>query len=43
VLAVPFDARTTFSLSGGRFVRGASVPNYEFANNSFMFGVNWRF
>jgi hypothetical protein len=43
VLAVPFDARTTFSLSGGRFARGASVPNYEFANNSFMFGVNWRF
>jgi hypothetical protein len=43
VLAVPFDARTTFSLSAGRFVRGASVPNYEFTNNSFMFGVNWRF
>ena len=43
VLAVPFDARTTFSLSAGRFVRGASVPNYEFENNSFMFGVNWRF
>ncbi len=43
VLAVPFDARTTFSLSAGRFVRGSSVPNYEFANNSFMFGVNWRF
>lgn len=43
VLAVPFDERTTFSLSAGRFVRGATVPNYEFANNSFMFGVNWRF
>jgi hypothetical protein len=35
--------RTTFSLSAGRFVRGSSIPNYEFANNSFMFGVNWRF
>jgi hypothetical protein len=43
VLAVPFDERTTFSLSAGRFVRGASIPNYEFENNSFMFGVNWRF
>lgn len=43
LLAVPFDERTTFSLSGGRFVRAASVPNYAFVNNSFMFGVNWRF
>ena len=43
VLAVPFDERTTFSLSAGRFVRSATVPNYEFENNSFMFGVNWRF
>jgi hypothetical protein len=43
VLAVPFDERTTFSLSAGRFVRGATVPNYEFENTSFMFGVNWRF
>jgi tetratricopeptide (TPR) repeat protein len=43
LLAVPFDDRTTFSLSGGRFVRAASVPNYAFVNNSFMFGVNWRF
>jgi hypothetical protein len=43
VLAVPFDERTTFSLSAGRFVRAATVANYEFENNSFMFGVNWRF
>lgn len=43
VLTVPFDERTTFSLSGGRFVRAASVPNYAFENNSFMFGVSWRF
>jgi hypothetical protein len=43
VLTVPFDDRTTFSLSGGRFVRAATVPNYEFTNNSFMFGVSWRF
>ena len=43
VLAVPFDDRTTFSLSGGRFVRNATVPNYGFVNNSFMFGVSWRF
>ncbi|MPZ30017.1 MAG: tetratricopeptide repeat protein [Rhodospirillales bacterium] len=43
LLAIPFDDRTTFSLSGGRFVRGATVPNYEFTNNSFMFGVSWRF
>jgi hypothetical protein len=43
VLTVPFDDRTTFSLSGGRFARAATVPNYAFENNSFMFGVNWRF
>ena len=43
VLTVPFDDRTTFSLSGGRFVRAATVPNYAFDNNSFMFGVSWRF
>jgi hypothetical protein len=43
VLSVPFDERTTFSVSGGRFSRVSNLPNYEFVNNSFMFGVNWRF
>jgi tetratricopeptide (TPR) repeat protein len=43
LLAVPFDDRTTFSLSLARFNRGASLPNYEFTNNSVMFGVSWRF
>ena len=43
ILSVPFDERTTFSLSAGRFVRTASLPNYEFTNNSVMFGVSWRF
>ena len=43
VLAVPFDDRTTFSVSGGRFSRAANIVNYEFVNNSIMFGVNWRF
>jgi hypothetical protein len=43
VLSIPFDERTTFSLSGGRFTRAASVPNYAFENDSFMFGVSWRF
>ena len=43
VLTVPFDDRTTFSLTGGRFVRASTVPNYAFENNSFMFGVSWRF
>jgi tetratricopeptide (TPR) repeat protein len=43
VLTVPFDDRTTLSLSGGRFVRASTVPNYAFENNSFMFGVSWRF
>lgn len=43
VLSVPLDDRTTFSLSGGRFVRAATLPNYAFENNSFMFGVSWRF
>jgi len=43
VFSVPFDERTTFSLSGGRFNRVANFSNYAFTNNSFMFGVNWRF
>lgn len=43
VLSVPLDDRTTFSLSGGRFVRSATLPNYEFTNNNAMFGVSWRF
>jgi hypothetical protein len=43
VLTVPFDDRTTFSLSAARFVRGSTVPNYAFDNNSVMFGVSWRF
>jgi hypothetical protein len=43
VFSVPFDDRTTFSLSGGRFVRSATLPNYEFDNNNVMFGISWRF
>lgn len=43
LLAVPFDDRTTFSVSLGRFNRAASLPNYEFTNNSAMVGVSWRF
>lgn len=43
LLAIPFDDRTTFSVTGGRFTRGASLPNYQFINNSVMFGVSWRF
>jgi len=42
-LAIPFDERTTMTVSGGRFVRGANLPNYAFVNNSFMMGVSWRF
>jgi hypothetical protein len=42
-LAIPFDDRTTFSVTGARFVRNASIPNYVFANDSVMFGVGWRF
>jgi hypothetical protein len=42
-LAIPFDERTTVSLSGGRFARSASLPNYAFDNNNVMFGVSWRF
>jgi len=42
-LAIPFDERTTVSLSGGRFARSASLPNYAFTNNNVMFGVSWRF
>jgi hypothetical protein len=43
VVAIPFDDRTTFSLTGGRFVRNATISNYAFINNNFMFGVSWRF
>jgi hypothetical protein len=42
-LAVPFDERTTMTISGGRFVRSANIPNYDFVNNSFLMGVSWRF
>jgi hypothetical protein len=42
-LAVPFDERTTFTVSGGRFVRSAAIPNYAFENNNVMFGISWRF
>jgi hypothetical protein len=43
VLSVPLDDLTTFSLSGGRFVRSSSLPNYAFENDSVMFGVSRRF
>jgi hypothetical protein len=42
-LTVPFDERTTLTVSGGRFVRNANLPNYTFENNSFLMGVSWRF
>ena len=42
-LSIPFDARTTLTLSVGRFARQASLPNYAFDNNNLMFGVSWRF
>ena len=41
--AIPFDDRTTFSITGGRFVRQATLANYAFENNSVMFGIGWRF
>lgn len=40
---IPFDDRTTLTISGGRFNRGSSVPNYAFINNSFLIGIGWRF
>lgn len=43
VFSVPLDERTTFTLSGGRFVRTATLPNYAFDNNNVMFGIGWRF
>jgi len=43
VLSIPFDDRTTFSLTGGRYLRTATLPNYAFENDSVMFGVSWRF
>lgn len=42
-LSVPFDDRTTMTVSGGRFVRSSNIPNYDFTNNSFLMGVSWRF
>ena len=41
--SVPFDDRTTFSISGGRFNRASNLPNYAFVNNNIMFGLGWRF
>ena len=42
-LSVPFDDRTTLTVSAGRFVRSANLPNYSFVNNSTLIGVSWRF
>ncbi len=42
-LSVPFDQRTMFTVSGGRFVRSSDLPNYAFTNNSALIGVTWRF
>jgi len=43
VLSIPLDNRTTFSVTGNRYVRTAAIPNYVFENNSVMFGIGWRF
>ena len=43
VLSIPINERITLSVSGGRFNRAATVPNYAFANNDFMAGLSWRF
>ena len=43
VLSIPFDDRTTFSVTGGRYIRTSTLPNYAFENNSVMFGVSRRF
>jgi hypothetical protein len=43
VFSVPFDDRTTFSVTGGRFVRNATISDYAFVNNNIMLGVSWRF
>ena len=42
-VSIPFDARTTLTISGGRFERSSPLPNYAFDNNNAMFGVSWRF
>ncbi|TMJ33051.1 MAG: hypothetical protein E6G95_00480 [Alphaproteobacteria bacterium] len=42
-VTIPFDERTTLTLTGGRFVRQASISNYAFENNNVMFGISWRF
>lgn len=41
--AIPLDERTTLTISGGRFNRASNLSNYAFTNNSFLFGVGWRF
>jgi hypothetical protein len=43
VLSIPVDDRTTFSVTGGRYIRAASLPNYAFENDSIMFGISRRF
>jgi tetratricopeptide (TPR) repeat protein len=41
--AIPFDDRTTFTISAGRAARTSNLPNYVFDNNSVLAGVSWRF
>ena len=41
--SIPFDARTTLTITGGRSERRSPLPNYAFDNNNAMFGVSWRF
>jgi len=43
VLGIPFDDRTLLTISGGRFNRAATLPNYVFVNNDVMVGLTWRF
>jgi hypothetical protein len=42
-MGVDQAGEATLSLIGSRFVRNATISNYEFVNNDLMFGVSGRF
>ena len=43
VIGVPFDDRTTLTISGGRYERMSDLANYAFENTSAMMGFTRRF
>lgn len=42
-ITIPFDQATIFSVTGGHYLRLATIPNYAFQNDSVMLGITRRF